>query len=598
MLRLSHLRIASGVLFLIHLLIILLSPLVIYSLPPYPARILLFTIFLSPLIWLYHYSRTPWIHYDESVLFRFLSFLGVTSFLYLLFNLQHIDTLGEGVILSEVAMLAEEYGRQGVIVRISAHSYFFQAPFLAYTLNQICGLPVHHAVFLEQGAIILLLALLSLYLQTRIHAMIPKPTPLYLFLACIVPFALVASGTRIWVPGLTVNYRDIGSYLAMVGITYIAVNGLTRRRDYVTMLLLVLGVVLGSPPAAIVLILFFTVYSLFTKQLGPAVYAILPLFYIISSAGLYMRSLMRYGDVALTGVLSAIVEVVTTGSFPDSPDRPYMVPYGDRTIETFTYLAILGVAGVVIGLRYAPHFRRSRIRLPRVYRFLSWLRLRQIRIVHPRYATLFLVLVVTLWVTLFVTLGATVMPETTFSDIRTIVFSFLLVVLPILFVTPPVYRQLQQLREQRLVLTGLLLLLCMTALLKPASVFPKSSLDAPYVIEDRRLSQTIGHAKTVLFTYYPMGAVYFDYKSNLQIVRFMAVNRTFVFRDVFYNISLISTLSTLRDSVAFFDRRGVTEPSLYLNVTDYRTAYSLSLAANIVFDDGAIIISTRYPTSR
>jgi hypothetical protein len=195
-------------------------------------------------------------------------------------------------------------------------------------------------------------------------------------------------------------------------------------------------------------------------------------------------------------------------------------------------------------------------------------------------------------VTLFVTLGATVMPETTFSDIRTIVFSFLLVVLPILFVTPPVYRQLQQLRWQRFVLMGLLLLLCMAALLKPASVFPKSSLDAPYVIEDRRLSQTIGHAKTVLFTYYPMGTVYFDYKSNLQIVRFMVVNRTFVFRDVFYNISLISTLTTLRDSVAFFDRRGVTEPSLYLNVTDYRTAYTLSLAANIVFDDGEIIIST------
>ena len=59
-----------------------------------------------------------------------------------------------------------------------------------------------------------------------------------------------------------------------------------------------------------------------------------------------------------------------------------------------------------------------------------------------------------------------------------------------------------------------------------------------------------------------------------------------------YNIALISQLTTLADSVAFFDRRGITEPSLYLNFTDYRNAYNLSLAANIVYDDGAIIIST------
>ena len=125
--RLSTLRIASGGLFLVHLQIILLSPLLIYSLPPYPARILLFTVFLSPLIWLYHYSQTPWIHYGESTIFRFFAFLGVTSFLYLFFNLQHLDALSEGVMLSEVAMLAEEYGRQGVIVRTSAHSYFFSS---------------------------------------------------------------------------------------------------------------------------------------------------------------------------------------------------------------------------------------------------------------------------------------------------------------------------------------------------------------------------------------------------------------------------------------------------------------------------------------
>jgi hypothetical protein len=628
--RLNGLRVASGLLFCGNLLILCLSPLLIYSLPPYPARVLLFTVVLSPLIWLYHYSRSTWVDYSESVIFRFLAFLGVTSFIYLLFNMLQFGVLGEGVMLSEVAMLAEEYGRQGVIVRTSSHSYFFQAPFLAYMLNQVCGVPAHYAVFMEQAVIILLLALLSMYVHTRIRVMIPNQSGFYRLLACVVPLALIASGTRIWVPGLNVNYRDIGSYLAMFAITYSVANGLTRRQDYVTVLLLVLGVVFGSPPAGIVVILFFAVYSLLTKRVGPMVYAILPVFYIVSSAGLYLRSLIGYGEAVLEGFLFAIVAVLAGTDILDQNERLYVVPYGDRTLETLTYFAVLGIAGLVILLRFAGHLRRPRVHIRDLrvvalvvvllstllwifgaidlvlylavvgavglglgLRFVNRLLGLPIQIRDPRYATLYIVVVVTLLVTVFVTLGATVMPETTFSDIRTIVFSFLLVVLPVVFVKPPLYRQLQRLRVRRLVLTVMVVLLCAVALLKPSSLFPKSLLDESYVVEDRRLSQTIGYAKTFLFESYPMGTVTFDYKSHLQIVRFMVVNRTFGFREVFYNVSLLSKLETLENRIAFFDQHGVTEPSLYLTRDDYQKAYNLSLAANIVFNDGRIIISTQ-----
>lgn len=628
--RLNGLRVASGLLFCGNLLILCLSPLLIYSLSPYAARVVLFIVFLSPLIWLYHYSRSTWVDYSESVIFRFLAFLSVTSFIYLLFNMLQFEVLGEGVMLSEVAMLAEEYGRQGVIVRTSSHSYFFQAPFLAYMLNQVCGVPTHYAVFMEQAAIILLLALLSMYVHTRISVMIPNQSGIYRLLACVVPFALIASGTRIWVPGLNVNYRDIGSYLAMFAITYSVTNGLTRRQDYVTVLLLVLGVVFGSPPAGIVVILFFTVYSVLTKRLGSMVYAILPVFYIVSSAGLYLRSLFGYGQYALEGFLFVIVQILTGGGPPPPPKRPYVVPYGDRTLEMLTYLAVLGIAGLVILLRFARHLRRPRVRIRDLrvvalvvvllltflwifgaidlvlylavvgavglrlgLRFVNHLRGLPIRLRDPHYATLLIVVVVTLLVTVFVTLGATVMPETTFSDIRTIIFSFLLVVLPVVFVTPPLYRQLQRLRVRRLVLAVLVVLLCAAALLKPSSLFPKSHRDESYVVEDRRLSQSIGYAKTFLFESYPMGTVAFDYKSHLQIVRFMVVNRTFVFREVFYNVSLLSKLETLENGIAFFDQLGVTAPSLYLTRDDYQKAYNLSLAANIVFNDGRIIISTQ-----
>jgi hypothetical protein len=112
-------------------------------------------------------------------------------------------------------------------------------------------------------------------------------------------------------------------------------------------------------------------------------------------------------------------------------------------------------------------------------------------------------------------------------------------------------------------------------------------------LEDRRLSQTIGYAKTFLFDSYKEGTVYFDYKSNLHIVRFMLVNRTFVYQDVFYAVYPISQLDTLEEGIAFFDKRGVTYPSLYISYEDYHKTYNLSMDANIVFDDGAFMISTR-----
>jgi hypothetical protein len=340
--------------------------------------------------------------------------------------------------------------------------------------------------------------------------------------------------------------------------------------------------------------------------------------------------LWGYWQYALAGVLVVIMEILTDGPGPKPPERLYVVPYGDRSIETLTYLAVLGIAGVVVFLRFAKHLRRPRLSvgdlrvvalvivvlstilvmvraidaviylailgavgLGLCVRFMRRLWPRKIRILDPGYATLVIVIVLTLLLTLGVTLGATMMPETTFSDIRTIVFSFLLVVLPVVFVTQPLYRQLQQLRLRKPVLGILVVLICAAALLKPYSLFPKSRIDESYVVEDRRLSQTIGYAKTFLFEYYPEGTVYFDYKSNLRIVRFMAVNHTFVFRDVFHEVYLISKLETLENCIAFFDKHGVTEPSLYLTFEDYRNAYNLSLVANIVFDDGAIIISTQ-----
>jgi hypothetical protein len=557
---------------------LILAPLVISLVSSYFARIILVGVFFLPLIGLYYYSRAERADLFEAKIGRFLAFLGASTFVYLLYNVYHFQPIAEGVLSSEVILLAEEYARQGYIVRTSSHSYFIQTPYLTYVLTSICGMPALLATVLEQGTIIVFLALLSTYFSQIIRKVIPNNQFLFSMLPYVIPFAFIASGTRIWVPGLHLNYRDIGAYLVMLVLGFLFSRGLQNRSDFVVILLLILGLTLGSPTAAIFCILFFTLFTLFDKRVGMSLFIVLPLFYLVTSAALYISSLRYYITFAWEGISTFLMDIITGMPLPEIvPWARVQVPYGERYVQTITYFSVLLLGAIIVLIRFL-YRRQKRFRVQEDSRFKA-----------VYYSTFIL-----LALTAAVTVGVSALPETTFSDIRTIVFLFVLLALPFIFASRSFLRALTRIKWGKPLLLLVILLSSAAALMKPYDLYPKSANDAIIQIEDRRLDFTaLGYAGDFLFNHYQEGRVYFDWKSRWFLFGASIYNQSYTFAGLSYEVYDISQLNQIDDSIVIFNKNGVTMPSIRVENTTYLNAYNLSQRANIVYDDGGILFATK-----
>ena len=559
-------------------LCLILAPLAVTLLSPYLARIVLISVFFLPLVGLYYYSRAERVHYFEAKIGRFLAFLGASAFIYLLYNLYHFQPIAEGVLSSEVILLAEEYARQGYIVRTSSHSYFIQTPYLTYVLTAICGLPAIFAAVLEQLIIIVFLALLSMYFSQIIRKAVPNDNILFSMLPYVIPYAFIASGTRIWVPGLYLNYRDIGAYLVILVLGFLFSRGLDNRSDFVVILILILGLTLGSPTAAIFCILFFTLFTLFDKRVGMSLFIVLPLFYLVTSAALYISSLRYYITFAWQGISTFLMDVLSGTPLPPIvPWARVQVPYAEKYVQTITYFSVLLLGAIIVLIRFL-YRRQKRFRVYEDSRFKA-----------VYYSTFIL-----LALSAAVTVGVSALPETTFSDIRTIVFLFVLLVLPFIFASPSFLQALTRIRWGMPFVLIIILLSSSAALIKPYDLYPKSANDAVIQVEDRRLDYTaLGYAGDFLFNHYQEGRVYFDWKSRWFLFGAAIYNQSFTFGGLSYEVYDISRLKQIDDSVVIFNKNGVTLPSIRVENTTYLNAYNLSQRANIVYDDGGILFATK-----
>jgi hypothetical protein len=548
------------------------------SLSPYLARIMLVGAFFLPVLWLYYYSRSERMHRFDAKIGRFLAFLGAPTFIYLLYNVYHFQPIAEGVLSSEVVLLAEEYVRQGYIVRTSSHSYFIQTPYLTYVLTSICGLPAIYAAVLEQLTIIVFLALLSMYFSQIIQKALPNNNFLFSMLPYVIPFAFVASGTRIWVPGLQLNYRDIGAYLVILVLGFLFSRGLDNRSDFVVILLLILGLTLGSPTAAIFCILFFTLFTLFDKRVGMSLFIVLPLFYLVTSAALYISSLRYYVSFAWQGISTFLIDIISGTPLPPIvPWARVQVPYGEKYIQTLTYFSILLLGAIIVLIRIL-YRRQKRFRVHEDSRFKA-----------VYYSTFIL-----LALSAAVTVGVSALPETTFSDIRTIVFLFVLLVLPFVFASRTFLQALSRIKWSMPLLLIVILLSSSAALMKPYDLYPKSANDAIIQVEDRRLDLTaLGYAGDFLFNHYQEGRVYFDWKSRWFLFGASIYNQSYTFAGLSYEVYDISRLNQIDNSIVIFNKKGVILPSIRVENTTYLHAYNMSQRANIVYDDGGILFATK-----
>jgi hypothetical protein len=569
--------IAFGFMLVIFLSLIL-APVAITLLSPYFARIVLIGVFFLPIVGLYYYSRDERAHHFEAKVSRFLAFLGASTFIYFLYNMYHFQPIAEGVLSSEVILLAKEYARLGYIVRTSSHSYFIQTPYITYVLTSICGLPAIFAAVLEQLTIIVFLALLSMYFSQIIRKAVPNNHVLFSMLPYIIPYAFIASGTRIWVPGLQLNYRDIGAYLVILVLGFLFSRGLDQRSDFVVILLLILGLTLGSPTAAIFCILFFTFFTLFAKRVGMSLFIVLPLFYLVTSAALYISSLRYYVTFAWQGISKFLMDVLSGTPLPPIvPWARVQVPYGEKYVQTITYFSVLLLGAIIVLIRIL-YRRQKRFRVYEDSRFKA-----------VYYSTFIL-----LALSAAVTVGVSALPETTFSDIRTIVFLFVLLVLPFIFASRAFLQAFTRIKWGMPLLLFVILLSLSTALMKPYDLYPKSSTDAVIQVEDHRLDFTaLSYAGDFLFTHYQEGRIYFDWKSRWFLFGASIYNQSYTFAGLSYEVYDISQLTQIDDSLVVFDKNGVTLPSIRVENTTYLNAYNLSQHANIIYDDGGILFATK-----
>jgi len=186
-------------------------------------------------------------------------------------------------------------------------------------------------------------------------------------------------------------------------------------------------------------------------------------------------------------------------------------------------------------------------------------------------------------------LGASMRPETTFSDIRTIAIVLPSLLLPFLLVSG----RLASTLNARKVLVGLLIVLMIFASLRTSyEVYPKSLYDPINVVEDDRLGlSSIYQAGQFVTAHYAAGIVVGDYK---------VLNRVqYLIPSPQYRRHLLGDAQTLVGASEFcatkailvYDMAGVKYPSLYHTAEEYDWAEALGMTSNRLYDNGVVLIA-------
>jgi len=552
-LKLSKFRLLPALFFY---LLVTISPLLISIAPSIIARILIFIIFSATIVWLLF-------DFHEKLVINLLAFVSFSIFVFIL----GIAIIKPMMVLTPVITIAEQYS-VGNITFPTAQSYFFLTHFITYVLNMLSGLSINHVAWIVVLHVRLVSAVTCLYIA---HTSKTLSSMDRFSFSYAVPFAIVLVGITM------VDYRSLGTLLFMTLLSYIFVNGdkMTQSKAHVVVaILLATGATIGSPPAAILIVLVFSTLVIINRRSHFGTLSIISLAYLIYAGISYLLGLKSY----LTSVLEGLIEFFQQALRFEFPER--VIPTGRTTvfmpIDTYTastgYLALIALSILSIMLKPSITGNILKRNLLRVYQI--WI-------------------LILLLIDIATYVGISTIPEVIFSDIRTLVFYFLVMLLPFVLTNENLQKLIKSgSRFQRIFIVCVTILIILSSLRLVATIYPKSVEDPILVVEDPRLGWDSG-ISAIKFLIYSEGReeVLLDTKFS-QIPP--ATYLMYKYHDLL-RLRSIEFLPYQDHSIVLFNVNGIKYPSIYVPSEIYAKAYHMSLAGNRLYDSGDYLLASFPP---
>jgi hypothetical protein len=477
---------------------------------------------------------------------------------------------------SEAIALSRQYANNGHLTFDSTHSYFFLQPLTLHFLRSIGSFPDEVSIFLSIAIFGVLVTLVGFVFfkairryvvdagQKGIVRVIPQLGTLML-----ISFAYSERSGR---------STDLSMLLTLLALCLLFSRRLRTRSENVVFALLILGITLGNTDGILLMTSFFLLFSFSGEKRTAVVYALIPLAYLFLSAHSYTLSLGVYARSAIAGFIEFLQSVIA-GGLPSRVmpwQRSSSLARMDTYLSSIAYLSLLTFA-CVVAISLVLLFLRDRKRPSAV---------RRDNFESPSMMWLFL----WLGIAMVTYVGASMRPETSSSDIRTIVIVLLSLVLPFMLIST---RFVSVVGRRRVLFICLILLMAVASVRTVYEVTPKSTEDSISVIEDDRLGlSSVYSAGDFINAYYVTGGIVGDYKVLVHIYKYLPKQQ--------YETRLMNQ-TTINDpfehfahrSILAFSLEGIAYPSIYHAPEDYLAAYNFSKSNNRFYDNGVVIIASR-----
>lgn len=497
-------------------------------------------------------------------------FLASTLFLLWRFSFVNPQYL-ERALNSETVVFGRDYDTSAHLAFGNAHSYFFLVPLTLDFLYEVGSISPLNGIYIALAVYGILTAVTSNLILRAIwkHCGVISRS-VGAAMAPVVAFSLVSfmySERSLLLGG----FPNIAQLLLPLAMWVVSFRGLERRSQAVVLLMLTGGVTLGSIEGIIILSLFFIFYSIYSARTTALVYALLPLGYLSFSAYDYTVNIVHYATFASEGLTEFLKRVISGEPLLRVVpwERTTLWTMEDAVVASIGYLSLLLLAFVVaiistyLLLTPANHVTDNHRTRPTL----------------SSYSTC-------LWATLFIAgatyVGASIKPEVSFSDIRTIAIVFPSLLLPFTFGSRRFFTKVTAKRMLSIFLVGLMLL---ASLRTSYELYPKSLQDPVNVVEDVRLGSTsIYAAGSFILNYYWTGGISSDYKTLIRLGSILPTSR--------YQTRLLDEPDHIGEKcVLVFNVLGSLYPSVFHSLDTYRHAHNFAITHNIVYSGGAVLVA-------
>jgi len=480
----------------------------------------------------------------------------------------------ENSLNSEMTVMTHEYARQNTLVFNYTHSYFFLQPLTMYFLSSVGGFSSEIGIYLSLVTYGFLASLLGILIfKTMQRKLIDKNQKKGI--VTIIPSLVAFMSISFAYSERSGRATDFSILLTLIAMWFLFSYGFENRSKSLIIILAILGITLGNTDGILLLISFFLLLSFFGKKTA-IVYALIPIGYLLFSAYSYTTSLGTYTRSALTGFIEFLHQILY-GEIPQRVmpwQRASILAQPDIIMCSAAYLSIfvLSLTFAIMLLLFLVR-KRNKTNKGKKDAFqvtcLTWL---------------------LLWLSIAVVayMGASVRPESSSSDIRTIAIVLLSLTLPFICIST---RLIDHISSRKVLLLCLILLTIIASIRTVYEVNPKSVNDPILVVEDDRLGLTsIYSVSDFINAYYKNGGIVGDYKVLIHIGKYLQPQK--------YESRLLNETTLSEPFESFPDKSiiaytiaGTEYPSIYHPPEAYAAAQNFSANHNRLYDNGIVTIA-------